>query len=415
MKKAIVCLLLVFALCLPACAETYTPAEFLLRFGEVFSERVQERLANYDPTNTQNTTEPIEPSSGSDTELLPVIEYASDTDVVTFDGGSIKLSEALAEYEEMVALYVEFGMDPYEYADDLKEGVLAALAEQAILEMKAKELDVYESSAEELAAAEEEALYLFEDSLEYYKGLLYDGTLSDEELTAAAEELLTEDGVTYENILKDTLYSLWSERLYEIATADVTDETLQNMYETGISDSMQLYADDPEMFEYDYTYSILFYRPAGFREVVYMELPYTDEEYGMADEDDRLASLTERYSDIIARAQNGEDIMELVSQIECYDFGTLAINEDSSLMSETFTAAAMALAEGETSQPIACDYGAWIIRCNGEIESGAVPLEEIYDELAEAALESAKGEFYYEQVQKWMDEANIVYYPEMLP
>ena len=416
MFRTILSLLLSLTLCLSACAETYTPGEFVLRFGEVFFERAAERLENYDPSAAQTGTEPLDQPGGSAEEQLPLAEYGPADDVITFDGGSVKLGVALAEYEEMVALYEEFGMDASEYADDLKDSVLAMLAEEAILEMKAKELGVYENTPVEQAAAEEEALYWYEDNLEYYKSFVYDESLSDEELTAMAEELMAEDGVSYENILKDTLYMLWSDRLYEAVTAEVTvsEEYLQELYETGVSDAMELYSDDPEMFEYDYSYGMIFYRPTGFREVVYMELPYTDEEYDMTDEE-RLASLTERCGDIIARAQDGEDIMELVSQTECYDFGTLAISENSTLMGEVFTAAAMALADGETSQPIPGDYGAWIIRCNGEIESGEVPMEEIYDMLAESALESARADFYYQLVQQWMDEANIVYHPEMLP
>lgn len=412
MKKTIVCLLLALTLCLSACAETYTPDEFVLRFGEVFIERLQERLENFDPTNT----EPLDPDGGSSIEYPAIAEHGPADDVVTFDGGSVKLETAMEEYLATIAMYEEFDMDPYEFIDDLKESVLYNLAEQAVLEMKAKELGVYESTPEELAAAEEEALYWYEDNLAYYMGMIDDGSLSDEDLRAAAEELMIEEGASYENLLESTLYSLWLDRLYEAITAEVTvsEETLQTAYETGVSDAMQMYSDAPELFEYDYFYGLVYYRPAGFREVEFMELAYSDEEYDLPD-DEKLARLTERCAESIARTQNCESLLDAMDNTECRDFGTLAVSKDSTLMPEVFTKAAMALAEGETSAPIPSDSGAWIIRCIRNIEPGEVPYEEIHDMLAETLLGSAKSEFYYQQVQDWMDEANVVFHPEMLP
>ena len=413
MKKTFLCLLLALCLCLPAVAETYTVDEFILRFGEVLFERIEERLANYDPSAAQTGIEPLDEP---EPETAPAIEYNPDAEVITFNGGSIKLSEVMDEYRELVALYEEFDMLDDETLDYIKNDALSLRAERAILEMKAKELGVYESTPEELAAAEEEAQYWYEDNLSYYMSLVDDGSMSEDELRVAAEELMAEEGITYEGILDDTLYMLWSDRLYNAVTADVTvsEALVQEMYEIGVSDAMEMYADDPEMFEYDYSYGVVFYRPDGFREVEYMQLPYSYEEYDMSDED-KLASLNERYGDIIARAQDGEDILSLVSEFDCYDFGKLPVCENSAMMGEIFTEAAMALAEGETSQPILDESGAWIIRCLGNIEPGAVPMEEIHDALAEIVLESGKSEEYYLLTQQWMEEADVQTYPELIP
>lgn len=415
MKKTFLCLLLTVCLCLPAVAETYTVDEFILRFGEVLFERIEERLANYDPSAAQTGAAPLD-EPAPEPETAPAIEYNPDAEVITFNGGSIKLSEVMGEYRELVALYEEFDMLDDETLDYIKNDVLSLRAERAILEMKAKELGVYESTPEELAAAEEEAQYWYEDNLSYYMSLVDDGSMSEDELRAAAEELMAEEGITYEGILDDTLYMLWSDRLYEAVTANVTvsEAMVLEMYEIGVSDAMEMYADDPEMFEYDYSYGVVFYRPEGFREVEYMQLPYSYEEYDMSDED-KLASLNERYGDIIARAQDGEDILSLVSEFDCYDFGTLPVCENSTMMGEIFTEAAMALAEGETSQPILDESGAWIIRNIGNIEPGAVPMEEIHDALAEIVLESGKSEEYYLLTQEWMEEADVQTYPELIP
>lgn len=403
MKKQILCLLMALILCLPAYAETAAPQSEIdalnARIAELEAQvaDLQAQLAEYQPA------------------------YDPDADVITFDGGSVKLGVAMEQYEEMAALYEEFGMSAAEYADELKSSILDNLAEDAILLAKAKELGVYENTPEQQAAAEEEARLSYEANMSYYMAYFTDESLAEDEIRAHTADYMASQGITYEGMLEDTLRMQWNDRLYGAVTADIaiTEDDLTELYENGLSDAMALYADDPEMFEYDsVSGELIFYRPEGYREVQYLLLPFSDEEYAMKDSAEQLQSLSDRYEDVINRAQNGEDLIALAEEIGSYDSGVLPVCETSTMMGDVFRDAALSLsAEGldQTSLPVIDVDGAWIIRNMGEIEPGEVPYDEMRDILSEAALESARLDFFYTQIETWMNEANLVLHPELIP
>ena len=400
MKKTLLCLLLTLALALPALAETADPQAEIDALNARIAELeatvadLEAQLAEYEPA------------------------YDPDADVITFDGGSVKLADAIAYYDEMAAIYDMFGMSADDYAEELKLDVLANLAEDAILMLKAQELNVYESSAEELAAAEAEAQESYDATVSYYMTFFIDDETGEDDARAMAEEYLAEEGMTYESILADSIDTLWRDRLYDAVTADVTitEEDVRALYDSGLEIAKTSYAEDASTFEYDYVNGeLIFYCPEGYREVEYLLLPCNDEEFEKGDLDEILANVPARYQDAIDRANSGESLTDIALDLGLYDYGTLVISATSELTEESFRDAAMALEMGAVSEPIANAEGVWLIRYTADITPGEVSYESLQQALTESAEDSTKSDIYYEQVEAWLEEANIVSHPEMIP
>lgn len=367
----------------------------------------------------------------------PQAEYAPDSEVITFEGGSVPLSEAQVKYRQRAAYYEAMELDEADYADDLKQDVLQNLAEDAILAMKAQELGVYELTDADRAEAEVDAREIYEANVDYYLSYFYDESLTEDDIRRLTEEYLAGEGVSYEDILTDCLSSVWKQRLYDAVTQDVTvtEEDIRAMYDEGLSNAMETYLSDPEMFEYDYAYGdLIFYRPEGYRQIDYLQLSFTDDESTQAidlineisvtDEDGRFAleaeldelydALAGRYADLISRAAGGEDLDALAQEFYLDECASLPVTGDSTTVSEAFCAAAMALTAGQTSEPVRNDFGLWIMRYTGDITPGEVPYEEMHDLLSESALDAARQELFFSTVDQWIEDANIVTHPEML-
>lgn len=400
MKKTLICLLLAMILALPAMAEASDPQSDIDALNARIAEleatvaELEARLAEYEPI------------------------YDPQADVITFNSGSVKLADAIAYYDEMAAIYETFGMSTDDYADDLKTDVLANLAEDAVLTLKAQELNVYENSAEELAAAEAEAQESYDATVAYYMSFFTGDETTEANARVMAEEYLAEEGLTYESILADTVDALWRDRLFNAVTAEmtITEEDVRNLYDSGLENAKENYAADVSTFEYDYANGeIIFYCPEGYREVEYMLLPCTDEEFTNGDPEEILTNVSARYSDIIDRANSGESLIDLALEMDLYDYGTLAMNDTTQLTEENFRSAAMALEMGAVSEPIANAEGVWLIRYTQDITPGDIPYEQLKDVLSESAAESARSDYYYAQVEQWLEEANIITHPEMIP
>ncbi|MGX8705360.1 MAG: peptidylprolyl isomerase [bacterium] len=138
------------------------------------------------------------------------------------------------------------------------------------------------------------------------------------------------------------------------------------------------------------------------------------------------ASLEALYSELLPRAQevvdafnNGTSFDELIAQynedpgMASEPTATMgyAVRAESEYWDPAFTEGAMAIAEpGQISEPVRGQNGIHIIYYLSDIASGEVPLDDIREDVASAALTEKVQTTYDAQVTAWVEEANPVYH-----
>ena len=422
-KKLLAALLALALLCAPALAEEERIAELEARVAELEAENAELR------------------------ELLSQEESARLL-AARFDGGVITVSEAKAEYDYLAYYYEQLGMDPDDHEDTIKNEVLSNLTEDAILIQKAQELGVYEPSAEEAAQIDARAQASLDEMVDYYLSYQADPNKTDEENRAAVLEFLAGEGTTLESITESLTSQGWRDRLFAAVTADVqiTDEDLRAYYDQAVANAEMAYTADPQSYESDRLGgAAVFWDPQGYRRVKRILIPFSDEnaarmreltaqlELG-GDEATIAAALSEMEAiyrsldDTVAEVQGridaGEDFNAL---IDAYGADPYLVEggvgrEDgyyvgvgSQLLDPDFVSAAMALAApGDTSEPIESAEGVYILRYEGDVTPGPIPFETFLAdaEMRAIAEEELLSDDYNATVESWLEEANIVFYPE---
>ena len=424
MRKKLLAMLLALALlCAPALAEEERIAELEARVAELEAENAELR------------------------ELLSQEESARLL-AARFDGGVITVSEAKAEYDYLAYYYEQLGMDPDDHEDTIKNEVLSNLTEDAILIQKAQELGVYEPSAEEAAQIDARAQASLDEMVDYYLSYQADPNKTDEENRAAVLEFLAGEGTTLESITESLTSQGWRDRLFAAVTADVqiTDEDLRAYYDQAIANAEMAYTADPQSYESDRLGgAAVFWNPQGYRRVKRVLIPFSDEnaarmreltaqmELG-GDEATIAAALSEMEAiyrsldDTVAEVQGridaGEDFNALIDAYgaDPYLAESGVGREDgyyvgvgSQLLDPDFVSAAMALAApGDTSEPIESAEGVYILRYEGDVTPGPISFETFLAdaEMRAIAEEELLSDDYNATVESWLEEANIVFYPE---
>ena len=339
----------------------------------------------------------------------------------------------------------------------------AALAEEdqiAALEARIAELEAENAELRELLSQEESARLLAarfdggvitvsEARAEYdYLAYQADPAKSDEENRAAVLEFLAGEGTTLESLIESMTSQGWRDRLFAAVTADVqiTDEDLRAYYDQAIANAEMAYTADPQSYESDRLGgAAVFWNPQGYRRVKRILIPFSDEnaarmreltaqlELG-GDEATIAAALSEMEAiyrsldDTVAEVQGridaGEDFNAL---IDAYGADPYLVEggvgrEDgyyvgvgSQLLDPDFVSAAMALAApGDTSEPIESAEGVYILRYEGDVTPGPIPFETFLAdaEMRAIAEEELLSDDYNATVESWLEEANIVFYPE---
>ncbi|MBQ8088391.1 MAG: peptidylprolyl isomerase [Clostridia bacterium] len=132
-----------------------------------------------------------------------------------------------------------------------------------------------------------------------------------------------------------------------------------------------------------------------------------------------IASIQPTLDEIYAKLEAGDSFDDVMAE-----YGTdpgmqtepgmtegYAICADSSNMVAEFVEGSMALENvGDYSaEPVLSSYGAHIIYYAADIESGAVPFENVRDAIFDEAMEDARDEHYETERQSWVDALNPVY------
>jgi len=372
--------------------------------------------------------------------------------VAEFDGGQLMSDAVAREYGEQMTSFVFAGYSEEEIASVLLDEVMKYMVSDQVLEAHAKEMGLYELTDADRAQIEAEAQANFDDQLAFYRDFVDTQGMSEEEATGAVKAYMqNEAGITLEIIRAELEEGWWAQKIYDEITKDVVvdDAALEAAYEAMLAEQKEMYQTYPDDFEFaQMNGETIVYNLPGYRAVRMLLLGFGDPEAYEAvsvltEEISELNPETEaqliaetkaqieefyapaekRAKEVLSQLQNGADFGELLASIgedagmqdEKLRESGYYVSEKSMLWSEEMVSAAMALKKpGELSGIVRVPDGVCILEYVGEVQEGEVPLEHVKEELQRQTLDSAKYEVYEAQLNKWLEEANVKYYPERM-
>lgn len=386
--------------------------------------------------------------------------------VAEYDGGYVTVEEAMEEYLYMEYMYSMYGYSMDGYEDYIKNDIAVSLVENSIVRMKAAELGLDVPTPEqeaELRASAEANLALYVDT---YRADFEAEGLSDEEVEQATLDFLAENGVTADILYEQELEYFASDNLYAhiVSGVEVTDEDVRAMYDTYVAEDEAYYTDSPYYYESALmSGTAVYWHPEGYRNVKQVLIMFDDDQAARYDEiSDRIydleaemetalsaeepgttrtseeiqadldaayaerdalyAELEPAAADVIAQYGTGvpfDDLAFLFSgDTGSLDYTTgevltYAVSADSEAYDTAFIDAAMSIdAVGGISEPTPGMFGLYIVYYDSDVTPGAVPYEEVSEELYYAAYDEACMNAYDAQIDAWCEELNVVYYLE---
>lgn len=365
--------------------------------------------------------------------------------VVEYDGGSIMSDAVLEQYDLLVSSYLQQGYERSEIPAEALTEIMHSLAAEAILLQKAEELDCYTISSQDEADIALLAQEEYDEMVNTHLDTVNEEGLSSEALLQKAQaELLAEEGVSLESITAEIRESWWEEKLYAMMTAGVavSEEELRAQYDEQVAAQKALYEEFPDEYEFDMAVSDqVLYHLEGYRAVKQIFLPLEEDDAARCDEilaemasgGDQTAltkELDALYAPLEAVAQQalsaldaGADFDQLIAEYG-QDVGMTEeptasrgyyVSANSTSWEQAFLDAAMAIDHvGGTSPIVRTSEGVHILQWFGEATPGAVPYEQVRDELEQTMLEELRADAYDQQLADWLEEANVRFYPERI-
>lgn len=368
--------------------------------------------------------------------------YAPDEPAAEFDGGIITVAEAAEEYAITASYYEMMGVSEAEYAEEAKMDVLKYMVEDKIMEAKAKELGVYELTDEQRAEVEASVQEAFDENVDYYMEFRFDDSVSEEELRADTISYLEENGFSYEDMFNETAANIWRDNLREHVLKDmeISEDDVRAYYDSAVESAKLTYAVDFSEYEVDRELGrAIVYNPAGVRTVQGIFVAFDEDQIDRYlslqrelenGNSDKLNEIEALYQELMPRVQEiqnllaqGRDFGEVMDEYsQDGNFTTMEasrtgyyVSADSVMFDENFVTAAMGLANiGDVSEPVYQDGGIYLLRYASDVAEGQVPYEQIAEELRADCEQEIKDNHYNEIVEKWLEEANVKYYPEKL-
>ena len=422
----------------------------LTLIGYPLGEDVDPAQWAYDNTANDNALDDLKGDSWageeddvwSDDSLLGAT-LPEDTDpvvVAEFQGGQLLSSEVIPEYNDQLTTQIFSGHSADEVAEDTLNSVLKKLAGDKLIAMRAAELGLTDLSAEDLAQIQQQAATNYEAQLDDY--IAFSETPDETRESAAAK--LAEDGVTLESVTEALKQGWWTQKYFEHIVKDVTvsDEDVQACYDTLLAKQREEFTAYPEDFEYAHTANeVIAYRPEGYRAVRDILVPFSAEdaevvatlseqiELGSADADvqsqidamyETLDATAKEIQDKLAEGQSFAALMEEYGCSPALKEGPLHtegyfINGNSFVNSAEFVEGSMMLEQpGQVSSPLRSPAGLHLVEYVGDVTPGEVPLADIRDAVAAAALKQKQTEYYEQQRDALLEAAQVKYYPERL-
>ena len=366
--------------------------------------------------------------------------------IAVFDVGCVTFDEVQAayrEYSDMYAiLYEAFGIDYALSAEEelaLQMEITRQIAEDRLIDYYLDHRGLTLLSAEDeallRARAKEEYEMIYAENCRYYEEEGY----SEQEIKALVDAYMQEEGLTEDDLFQAAADEARHEALYALLSggAEVTREDVEAMYAEMLASDERYYGEDPAQYAYDALYgeTPAVFVPEGYRRVKLLIIPFSEDDMIAYDEllaegkedgeeADALFSRLEPVADDILRRigagesfetlQQAADPQRLVPQ-ELTDPRGISVSMDFDLLGDTFAQAAIALAvPGEISGPVRSLWGLVVIEYEGEIPSGAIPLEEVYEAMSTLALESKREEAYAAALAGIEEEAGLVFFFDRL-
>ncbi len=366
--------------------------------------------------------------------------------VAEYDGGSVLSGEVAEAYSAQMTGLIFSGFAEEEVGGSVLSEVIQNLVSDRILERHAREMGLYELTDEDKAAIDAEATESYQAQLDFYKQLLDTSDMTQEEANGAAKAYLQDsEGVTLASTRSEIEDGWWKRKLFDALTKDVTvdDTQVRAAYDALVAEQQESFTAYPDDYESaQMNGETIVYNLPGYRAVRMLLIGFDDpdamieaaelrEQQASGDADEAIqARLDELYAPVEARAQAAleelgsgadfEDMIERIGADEGMKDDALRatgyyVAKDSPLWPAEMASAAMALKSvGDFSNPVRMDGGVAILQYVGEVPEGAVDFEQVRDALRQQTLESAKQEAYDSQLDAWIDEAHVKYYPERM-
>ena len=277
----------------------------------------------------------------------PIIEVAGRT----FTKAEVNEQvEAVMDYEEY--MYSMYGIS-YDRTDAstismAQDSAIDAMVQQAVLEKKAADLGLDALSEEEQAEVDEavESTYtIYFDSVKSTD--FADTELDGEELDAAVEAKMVEYGYpTREEIEQNETDSKVLEKVRAEAVKDVTvtEEELQEAYNTHVESAMTTYGNSPSSYGTDVQNgATIYYVPAGYRYVKHILIEFTDEDSQAIS--DLESQISEKQTELTTAETSLADLGEDASADD------EATAQNRATLSETVEARTAEIADLDSLQP----------------------------------------------------------------
>ena len=388
------------------------------------------------------------------------------------EDGIVWLKDVQEQYNAAAAQYEAYGMslEAYGLADTVKRDVVNSAVQTGVLLAKAAELGLDQFDDETEAALEAEAQKMMDEYNDYYISYFYaDAEETTDEMREEAEAYWRENGLTLENLIESNRQNAVLEAVYNYATQDVsvTEEDIQAAYESMVEKNKSDYVDD-RTYNSDRSSGVaIAWNPEGYRTVKHVLIMFSDEQAqrytdlqnqlnslnaereaiqnSSEDEDeeaDEPRELADVDADITACAKEIEALYTQLlptanEVIDAFESGTsfdelieeynddpgmrneptategYAVSENSTYWEQAFTDGAMSIENvGEISEPVYGTNGIHIIYYLADIEPGETGLETVRENVEESAEAQMLQQAYDEQLEKWIEEANVEYHYE---
>ena len=372
--------------------------------------------------------------------------------IATVEGEKILKEDYVNMYYSVYQQYQQYmyyygqsvDLDSEEYQEIMQQNAIDELINQKILTIKAKEYGCYDFTQEDLDDIETS----YQDFIDYYRDYSRSNVtsddanadLSEEEIEALVEEDLSStleligfEELEYRESLKDEKAI---EKLKEIITetSDPTESEIQAEYDTNVASQQSSFTSDPSSYESAISAgTTIYYNLPGTRKVSHILIALSDEvqseisqlrtdgddEGADALREEELAKIKETADMVYGLAEEGEDFAQLIEEygqdpgMETND-GYIIASGSTSYAAE-FTEGAFSLENvGDFTEPVASDFGYHIIKYLEALPEGAVPLDEVKDEISENLLSDKQDELYSTQLTEWNEEMKIKVYTSRL-
>lgn len=342
-----------------------------------------------------------------------IAEWDDSQPAAEFIGGVVTLGQlrkACADVQEIAGALTQ---------ETIQE-LLEALVEQAVIELKQREYGVYDLDADAQLRLRHEA-----DSQYAIMAADY------------GADYLAAQGVSAEWIYDDLAAQLRQEALRDAVTSDITasDDDVRAGYESRAAAQETEFGLDPASYDMALMDGeMIFYNPPGYRRVQAILLAFDAEaqvEYDALAREMESAGDSVRIQELLAamdglyatplrtaeklieRLNAGEEFAGIQAAYSGDACGEYVVGPESAQYGDEFRDAAMALETvGDISGVVYSDWGVYILRYSGDVETGRVEFSEVEPLLRQAIETEARNAAYGAQVEKWLEEAEIVYYTD---